>query len=341
MTARGTAQIAQPGVAAPAAQVDLPFARVLEPQPVSSTGPATEALYGRLQPSDVEDVVARLSDEHRALWDSAAEEDRKRLTLGMGVYYRVPGVLERTGLSPEMPPLEVHSMTHGWVAETGGSYSMADMVLESFDATGRPLAPGSHVLDYSCSSARVVRALAAARPDVQWHGCDPNAAAIAWADAHLPGIEFFVADTSPPLQADARKFAAVFAISVWSHYSAAAALTWFEEMRRVIEPGGLLIFTTHGLHSCVFFTRAPDPAINSVLGPRWIADTAKRLQDNGHCFWSVFGEQGDWGVVSADWGLAFFTPEWLAENLTPAWAVRQYALGRAYGNQDLYVLERR
>jgi len=341
LSARGTAQIAQTGVASEPAQAEAPFSRAVEPQPVSNTGPATEALFGRLQPSDVEAVVASLSEEHRTFWDTAPEEDRERLALALGVYYGVPSVLERTGLSAEMPPPEIHSMVHGMLAEAGGSYYLADMVLGCFEATARPLAPGSNVLDFSCSSARVVRALAAARPDVQWHGCDPNGAAIAWAAEHFPGIEFVVADTTPPLPAEAGAFDAAFAISVWSHYSASAALTWFEEMRRVIAPGGLLIFTTHGLQSCTWFTRFPDPDINAKLGPRWIGDTAKRLQESGHCFWSVFGKQGDWGVVASDWGLAFFTPEWLLENLTPGWAVRQYVLGRAYGNQDLYVLERR
>jgi hypothetical protein len=54
----------------------------------------------------------------------------------------------------------------------------------------------------------------------------------------------------------------------------------------------------------------------------------------------VFGEKGDWGVVDRDWGLAFFTPEWLLGQVTPEWALRVYRVGAAYGNQDVYVLER-
>jgi SAM-dependent methyltransferase len=317
------------------------FSRAVQPRPVGSVGPATEALFARLRPADIDAIVGRLTEEHRDVWQLASDEDRKRLALALGVHYAVPGVLERTGLSAEMPPAEIHSMVHGMLSEAGGSYYLADLVLECFEAVGSPLAPDSDVLDFSCSSARVVRALAAARPDVRWHGCDPNSGAIDWASEHFSNIDFFVADTTPPLPVAPGSFNAAFAISVWSHYSEAAALSWLEEMSRLIAPGGLFIVTTHGLQSCAWFTQFQDPAINAKLGEGWIVDTARRLQDTGHCFWSVFGQQGDWGVVADDWGLAFFTPEWLLENVTPAWSVRQYMIGRAYGNQDVYVLERR
>ena len=57
----------------------------------------------------------------------------------------------------------------------------------------------SEALDFSCSSGRVVRPLAAALPEIVWRGCDPNADAIEWARAHVPGVDFFVSDTKPPL----------------------------------------------------------------------------------------------------------------------------------------------
>ena len=55
----------------------------------------------------------------------------------------------------------------------------------------------------------------------------------------------------------------------------------------------------------------------------------------------MFGEEGDEGVIAEDWGLAFFTPEWLMERITPGWSVTMYRLGRADGNQDAFALQRR
>jgi len=315
--------------------------RSLVPRPVEEPGEATRILFARLTGDDVAAVEAQLRDEHRGIWEYASEDQRQRLALGLGLAYGIETIAEHTGLRPVMPPNEVHSMAHGWITDTGGSYYLADMVFEGLAASGDPLAAGAHALDFSCSSGRVVRPLAAARDDVHWHGCDPNAEAIRWAAGAVPGIDFFLTPPAPPLHFDAGHFDLIFAISVWSHYNAVAALRWIEECHRLLRPGGKLLFTTHGLQACVFFTQVPDPAIEAKLGPDWITRTRDRLERDGHCFWNVFGEDGDWGVVDPEWGLAFFTPEWLLEHVTPAWSLRSYRVGRAYANQDVYLLERR
>jgi hypothetical protein len=110
----------------------------------------------------------------------------------------------------------------------------------------------------------------------------------------------------------------------------------------VIRPRGHLLLTTHGLNSCAWFGQNPAASIDieAKLGPAWIAQTVRRLELDGHCFWDVFGSTGDWGVVDSDWGLSFFTPEWLLANITPTWSVHVYRIGRAQGNQDVYLLER-
>jgi SAM-dependent methyltransferase len=315
--------------------------RTVSAQPEPQFGSVTSELFSRLTPEDVKRIEESLTDDERTLWDAAAPINRQRLALAYGLFHDVDGIASRTGLSAATPPQDVHFMGRGMVEQTGGAYFYADMVAEFLDSTGRPLQPGHHVLDYSCSSGRVIRALAAAQPDLHCYGCDPNAPAIAWAQASLPAIDFFTSPTVPPLTFDDASLDVVFAISVWSHYSASAALGWLDEMHRVIRPGGCLILTTHGINSCVWFSYYRDPAIEARLGPAWITTTAHRLQQDGHVFWDVFGPSGDFGVVDQDWGLAFFTPEWLANKVTPKWAITQYRVGRADGNQDAFVLERR
>jgi SAM-dependent methyltransferase len=315
--------------------------RKLVPPPVAPVGPVTEILFSRLTAEDLAEIEAQLDGLYRVAWDGASVEQRKRLALAFALHFGVADVPARTGLSATEPPEEIHSMVRNDVTQTGGSYYYADLVVECLERTGSPLAPGSHGLDFSCSSGRVVRPLAAALPDVHWHGCDPNAGAIGWARDHAPGIEFFVSDTSPPLPFSDGSLDLAFAISVWSHYSEAAALSWLAEMQRVIRPGGRLILTTHGLQSCVWFTHFRDQWIEARLGADWIVQTAHQLELAGHSFWDVFGKAGDWGVVDREWGLAFFTPEWLLQSTSPRWALVDYAIGRADGNQDVYALERR
>src|SRR5438445_365600 len=45
-----------------------------------------------------------------------------------------------------------------------------------------------------------------------------------------------------------RQFAVVYALSVFTHLPEPLQNAWMQEIRRVVRPGGHVIFTTHGAH---------------------------------------------------------------------------------------------
>ena len=178
----------------------------------------------------------------------------------------------------------------------------------------------------------MVRVLAAAHPEINWHGCDPIPSSIEWAREHLPAIDFSVSPQEPPLTYPEGHFNLAFAISIWSHYGAEAAQTWLEELRRVVRPGGHLLLTTHGWNSVAFF--AP-------LRPRrQLEQIAAALYERGFWFAPEFGAAGDHGIVNPEWGTAFMTAEWLLGRAEPAWRLVNFAAGRVEANQDMYLLQR-
>jgi SAM-dependent methyltransferase len=200
---------------------------------------------------------------------------------------------------------------------------------------GVDLAGIGSALDFGCSSGRAVRVLAAAYPDVDWHGCDPNREAIEWASENLPGIDFSVSPQHPPLEFEDAKFDLVFAISIWSHFAEEPALAWLAEMRRIVRPGGVLVATAHGYRTM---------ALEEEGGrrtPELLSEIAGALYERGFWYRAEFGDQGDWGVKDPGWGSAFLTPEWLLSHTTADWRLAGFAPGRVERNQDLYVLERR
>ena len=168
----------------------------------------------------------------------------------------------------------------------------------------------------SCSSGRVVRPLAAAFPHIHWRGCDPNEAAIAWASRHLTEIEFFVSPQLPPLPIARGELDLVYAISIWSHFAPDLGLRWFDEMHRVIKPGGLLAITTHGLQSVSYY------AETGLRPSSQCRDILDSLYRSGFWYAPEFGKAGDFGIVNPDWGTAFLSPEWLLTKLCPSWRIR-------------------
>ena len=315
-----------------AAADDTSFRRAIAPDRLRAT-PVTDVLYERLVDDDVAAVERRLEPADAALWETADVPDRKRFALAFAAHYEVQPALERSGLTAAMPDAEVHSMARG-AAAAGGSTYYADLVVEALRQTGFEPGPGQVGLDFGCSSGRVVRVLASAMADIEWHGCDPIPDAIEWAREHLSGIRFEQSPEYPPLPYGDGSFDFVFAISIWSHFSEPAALAWLREMARIVKPEGRLLLTTHG-YQTIAHTHA-----QGVRSAEQLSDVNNALYERGFWYAPEFGEQGDHGVANPDWGTAFLSPEWLLARVTPEWRVGLFAPGRVEDNQDLYVLER-
>jgi SAM-dependent methyltransferase len=293
-------------------------------------------IASRLSAEDLSELEQRLtgSPELEAHYLACRNPDPSPdLVLAYGLWLGVPSVIEKSGLITDQPPEDVHAMARGPLSAAGGLYE-ANMVADALGGVGVELADITSALDFGCSSGRVVRVLAAAYPDIQWHGCDPNAAAIAWAGEHLPGIEFFVNADAPPLPLDDAALDLAYAISIWSHFAPELGLRWFKEMHRIIRPGGHLVCTTHGLTSVAHY------ALGEMRSPGQSLEIRDTLYRNGAWYAPEFGEEGDWGVVNPDWGTAFLTPEWMLTRLCPDWRVLEFAPGRNQENQDVYVLQR-
>ena len=317
----------------------------------SERAPATESLYARLAEDDLAELERRLAASlervelpvHpgepprrpllRELHDGAASPERERLALALALHLGVPGVGERLGLPAELPPADVHAMTRSPLA-AGGSYYHADLVLDALASAGAELAAGSRALDFGCSSGRVVGVLAAARSDVEWLGCDPIERSVEWAAETWRGVEFAAQPERPPLPHPDGSLSLAYAISVWSHFAERPALDWFDEMHRMLAPGGHLVFTTHGLESCSYY------AARRMRSIRNLVEIRAALYDRGFFFAPESGGIEEWGLEDAEWGMAFMSPEWVLERLCPRWRVAEFAAGRNEENQDVYVLER-
>jgi SAM-dependent methyltransferase len=319
----------------PAAGSD--FRRELVPTPLAfERQPVTSMLYERLGDEDIAEVERLMAEGGAAQHLGAEASNTPTLpfyVLSYGMWFGASSVAEKTGLSSAQPPDHIHAMARGPLAAAGGLYE-ADLVVDALASAGTGVEDVRRALDFGCSSGRVVRVLAVAYPHVAWMACDPNEAATTWATEHLPGIEFFVNAQEPPLPVEEGSLDLVYAISIWSHFAPGLGLRWFDEMRRVIHPGGHLVLTTHGLQSVAFYARS------GLRGFEQTNEILQALYSRGWWYAPEFGEQGDWGVVNSDWGTAFLSPEWILAELSPRWRVLNFAPGGNTENQDVYVLQR-
>lgn len=102
------------------------------------------------------------------------------------------------------------------------------------------------VLDWGCGPGRIIRHFPAIEPTAKFFGCDYNKAYVNWNQKNLKGISFAENNLLPPLPYTESSFDFAYAISIFTHLSEENHYLWIEELHRVLKPGGIFFFTTHG-----------------------------------------------------------------------------------------------
>ena len=163
----------------------------------------------------------------------------------------------RTLGDAELPP-EALRMHVGRVAYAGNFWAQgldsSDRVIEVFGED-----PGGPVLDWGCGSGRTHFWL---RGHPAWaahyRGCDVDAEAVAWLKARR-GAAVEVCGDHPPLPYPDASLEGLFCFSVLTHIHPLRHRTWYQEIRRVLKPGGRAYVTVHGddnIHTGRVFTEA-------------------------------------------------------------------------------------
>ena len=129
-----------------------------------------------------------------------------------------------------------------------GGYLGMWTILRAVQLRGFDLASATAVLDFGCGAAKNLRLLRRI-PGLRLVGTDVNAAQIAWAREHVPGLELHVNDVEPPLAfAPDDTFDFVIAGSVFTHIPLHLQRPWLEEIRRIMQPGGYFFCTVAGAY---------------------------------------------------------------------------------------------
>jgi len=116
---------------------------------------------------------------------------------------------------------------------------------------------GISILDFGCSSGRVLRHFHAEHKSLNWKliGVDIQARPIEWMRRHFPR-EFcvYVGTTLPHLPFADNSVDVIYGFSIFTHIKYLWD-AWLLELRRILRPGGLLIQTIHTEHAWDFYRK--------------------------------------------------------------------------------------
>ena len=154
---------------------------------------------------------------------------------------------------------------------------------------------GRSALDFGCGAGRVLRHFAPEADLCEFHGCDIDEPATAWARKHLaPPFKLFRSRETPPLERPNAAFDLVWATSVFTHLHETWS-RWMLELHRLLRPGGILMASYLGERQ------------HWILGERWDDERIGMNVIHAGLEWDCGGPvvfHSEWWL-RAHWGRAF------------------------------------
>lgn len=105
----------------------------------------------------------------------------------------------------------------------------------------------SRILDWGCGPARILRHM----PEITgrkatFFGTDYNKESIDWCSKNIPNINFSRNNLEARLQYEDDYMDIIYGISIFTHLSEQLHFDWYNELHRVLKPGGIMFLTTQG-----------------------------------------------------------------------------------------------
>lgn len=168
------------------------------------------------------------------------------------ISYRLHGAPD--GYPAPPPRLIFRIIARGWAEQyyTMGS-DAADEIIGHLESNGIDIGEMGDILDFGCGCGRIIRHIRL-RTRAGIYGSDYNFDLVRWCRENLDFGNFDQNELAPPLAYEDGKFDFIYLISVFTHLGAELQRRWMVELKRVLRPGGVMLFTTHGEQYKEFLT---------------------------------------------------------------------------------------
>lgn len=273
----------------------------------------------KILPERALDVIKRNAVAYTAL---------RRVRMGIGRLVpprRVPGVSGRVHFNDFMFTSDAEAQQ--WYV--GGAENVIGLIDRSLEASGRTMADLRSVLDFGCGYGRIIRLLVQRVEPARVFATDVIKEAVDYCST-----EFKVNPVYPAAAGEARKLPPmdlVYAISVLTHVPERNGRELLRMWAESVEPGGILVFTTHG----------PVSFSNIERYGRSLGQRRGRLEEGfrttGFAYEPYRHHLGD------DYGMAWHSREYvegLAATELAGFELLFYEPAGLDGHQDVYAFQR-
>lgn len=196
-----------------------------------------------------------------------------------------------------------------------------------------------NILDFGCGAGRLLRYFLLFLPEHRYHGCDVNPAAIKWLSKTFSPATFATIPPKPMTAYPSASFDVIYAWSIFTHYNEALHLAWLAELRRMLQPGGLLLAT---IHNDTIVTRY---GMEESLIARMRAaggdyrKIVRAYRKRGFAFWRSYPKEARaHGIDHKTFGMAFISHDYVHARWQRGFDLIEIHTDAAPRWQDLVVL---
>lgn len=179
------------------------------------------------------------------------------------------------------------------------------------------------ILEWGCGVARIIRHIPGkVHKDAVVSGVDINEKMIEWNLKNIPFVNFYKTNYQPPLPFPNDQFNLVYAFSVFTHIETEWQLKWIQEIHRIMQIGGVFLFSTHGKKYNFHLT---ENELNKLKNKGAVT---KNYEKKGHRMMGTFNSY-----------------ESFRKMIAPYFDVLEYYDGEEYpnkiGGQDLWIVKKK
>lgn len=202
---------------------------------------------------------------------------------------------------------------------------------KALQTAGGSMANCRAILDFGVGCGRIMRWMKEFSPPAELYGTDIDAPAIHWSQKNLKFAQFSVNDPLPPLKYPDEKFDLIYASSVFTHLDEEYQDAWLAELKRVSQPGAILLLTVHG--SQVFNGYASQAPASPAL-----KELRRLYETQGFVFLS---DDPSWtGIFPAFYRTMFHQKSYILEHWAQYFKIVNYLELGMLNFQDIVVLQK-
>jgi len=186
------------------------------------------------------------------------------------------------------------------------------------------------ILDLPCGHGRVMRFLKKAFPEARLTACDLNQSGVDFC-VRMFGARPVLSRKEPAVIPLGDSFDLIWCGSLLTHLPEDKWTEFVHFFHRLLRPGGILLFTTHGRQCEADLASGRN---RYTLDDRQTAELIRQYRERGFGYVDYTGE--------SDYGISLTKPSYIIANfaLQPEWELLGFHESRWDGRQDVFCLQR-